>query len=68
VDGHAELLAPCAQGRQQPLAADRGEAMPARSQNLPAVVDVDVIPNRKVMRQPFKEGGIGLLYAAQRFV
>ena len=68
MDGDAELLAPGPQDRQQALAADGREAMSSRGQNLPVVVDVDVIPNRKVMRQPLKEGGVGLLYAAQRFV
>jgi len=31
-------------------------------------VHVDVIPNRKIMRQLLKEGSVGLLYAAQRLV
>jgi hypothetical protein len=31
-------------------------------------VHIDVIPDRKVLRQPLKEGGISLLYAAERFV
>jgi hypothetical protein len=32
------------------------------------VVDVDVIPDGKVLREPLKEGGVGLFYAAQGFV
>jgi hypothetical protein len=68
VDGHAELLAPGAQDRQQSLAADRGESVPTRSQNLPVVVDVDVIPNRKVLRQALKESCICLFDAAERLV
>jgi hypothetical protein len=31
-------------------------------------VHVDVIPNREVLRELLKEGGVRLLYAAQRFV
>jgi hypothetical protein len=31
-------------------------------------VHVDVIPNRKVLRQPLKEGGVGLFDPAQRLV
>ena len=68
VDGHAELLAPRAQDRQQASAADGGEAMPAGREHLPMEVHVDVIPDRKVLREPLKEISVGLLDAAKRLI
>ena len=68
IDRYAELLAPCAQGSQQALAADRGEAMPAGREHLSVEVHVDVIPDRKVPRKPFVEIGVGLFYAAKSLV
>jgi hypothetical protein len=68
MDIHAELLAPRTQDRQQSLAADRGEAMSARCEDLAVEVHVDVIPDRKVPSEPFVEGGVSLFYATQRLV
>jgi hypothetical protein len=68
VDGDAELLAPLPQDREQPLPADGGEAMPSRGEDVAVVVDVDVVPGRKVSREPLIESGVGMLDATESLV
>src|SRR5437660_10697179 len=68
VDVDAELLASLSQDPQQALPADRCKAMAARGEDLPPVVDVDVIPYREVFREPFIESRIGVFDASERLV
>jgi hypothetical protein len=68
VDRDPELLAPVAKDREQALPADRGEPMPARGEDLPVVVNVDVVPGREILGEPFIECGVGVLDASQRLV
>jgi hypothetical protein len=68
VDGDAELFAPFAQDREQPLPADGGETVPSRCEDLPVVVNVDVVPRREVFGEPFVEGGVGVLDSSEGLV
>jgi hypothetical protein len=68
VDADPEFLAPLAQDGQKPLAADRGEAVPAGRDHVSAVVDVDVVPDREIPREPLVERGVRLLDSTQSFV
>jgi hypothetical protein len=68
VDGDAELLAPLAQDRQQALPADGGKPVTARGEDLPLEVDVDVVPDREVLREPLVKGRVCILDAPQRLV
>src|SRR5574338_812083 len=49
----SELARAILQDFEQALAADADEAMPARGDRLPAVMDVDVVPMRELLRDGF---------------
>ena len=68
MDRHAKFLAPLAQDPQQTLPADRREPVPARCEDVPVVVHVDVVPDCKVLREPLIKGGVGVFDATERLV
>lgn len=68
VDRDSRLLASIPKDREQPAAADRGECMTTGCEDVTSIVDVDVVPDRKVLGQPFEESAVGLLDADQRLV
>jgi hypothetical protein len=68
MDGHAELLASGTQDRQESLAADRREAVPARREDLSVEMHVDVIPDGEINCEPLVKGGVGLFNTSQRLV
>ena len=68
MDPHAELFAPVAQDGEQTLPADGGEAMPARTDDLAFVMDVDVVPDGEALAQPLVELGVGVFDPAERLV
>jgi hypothetical protein len=68
VDLDPKFLAPFAEDRQQALPADGGEPVTARREDVAAEMNIDVVPDRKVLREALVEGGVGILDAAERLV
>ena len=67
-DADPELLAPFLEDRQQPLPADGCEPVPARGEDMATVMDVDVVPDRKILGESVVEGGVRMLDATERLV
>ena len=68
VDADPGLLAPLTQDREQPLPADGREPVAAGGEDLSMEMDVDVVPDRKVLGEPLVEGGVGMFDASERLV
>ncbi len=68
MDRDSKLLAPGAEDRQQPLAADGGEPMSTRREHVAPKVHIDVIPDCEVLGEPLVEGGVGVLDTDQCLV
>ncbi len=65
---HAERAAACVQDLQEPVPAQRGEAVAAGAVPDAPVHYVDVVPADEVLPQGFVDDRIGVFYAAQGFV
>ncbi len=61
----AEFLGPAGQDVEQCLPADATEPMPSRSDDAPAVVDVDVVPVHEVLRDLAVGPGVGFAETPQ---
>src|SRR6266446_6613571 len=68
MDGDSKLLASLTEDREQPLPADGGKPMTARGEDLPVEMHVDVVPDRKILREALVKGGVSMLDAAERLV
>src|SRR5438132_1540260 len=68
VDGHARLFASLAQDCEQPLPADCRKRVPSRGEDPAAVVNVDVVPDRKVFGEPLVESRVRVFDSSERLV